>query len=121
MISKTFDVFGVRGPNLLACAKLVEQATLIRLALHNSAYKGGDYYRATLDGGDLIVRNNFIPFTDTWAEDDFRDFPFLVCTDMPTDPDAVRTTLQEGGGGLIIWLRRRVVEGKKITMTTRRT
>ena len=83
---KRFDLFGSRKLQLLEVAGLIRSATGIELELHESGYRGGDYYRSLgFKGGEIIVQINFEDNEGYLTETDFEDYQTLVYVNGGSD------------------------------------
>jgi hypothetical protein len=68
--------YGIRSRNLKEAAALVAGTLSVNFALHDSSYRGGDYFLAEVEEGSIYVQPNFDlldnePFDKTWPPDHY--------------------------------------------------
>lgn len=75
---KTYLLFGIEGDDLHGALGVVESALGIKMELHESGYRCGEYYRLG-DVGDehFILQKNFDDVEDEWTEPACRECGLL--------------------------------------------
>jgi hypothetical protein len=66
--------FGFDSSSIAEVAQLLETLLEIRFAVHESSFRGGDYYRAEVPQGTVIVQKNYDsidrePFEHAWPSE----------------------------------------------------
>ncbi|RKG60570.1 hypothetical protein D7X30_06435 [Corallococcus sp. AB011P] len=110
MTAKVFDEYGVWEPDVEAALRTLGPVLGIPFNAHYSDYLGGDYYRASYQGGEVAIRPNYLYFTKSWAAEEHREFSTLLFVSGIADPDGLRQLLQERCGSRVVWLKRVSVE-----------
>jgi hypothetical protein len=59
----------------------IEASAGVSLAAHESAYRGGDYFRGDFDGVNLVLQTNFIEDDGEPAEAEFPEVSLLIYLD----------------------------------------
>jgi hypothetical protein len=80
-MTETYEVYGSKGLTLPELRDAIEQALGIRFRLHESLYKGGDYFRVGEWGGEeIVVQLNRFEFEgeDEIAEAGFPEYPVIL-------------------------------------------
>ncbi len=87
-------LFGFREGSLAELAAAVGSAAGIHFALHDSLYRGGDYYRHESDGEQVFLQNNVDALAEGRpVEEEFPDFPFLLYVSGKTPKDVWESRL----------------------------
>jgi hypothetical protein len=68
--------YGLRSQSLQQAAALVGELVGVRFELHDSSFRGGDYFRAEVPEGTIYVQPNYDvldnePFEVSWPPDQF--------------------------------------------------
>jgi hypothetical protein len=94
-LSAVFDLYGVDANTLEDARRSVEHALSIAFSRHESAYRGGEYFRASDTSAEhLILQRNHDAAEDGWMEPQHRDAPFLLYVERPSDAEALRAQLE---------------------------
>ena len=73
------NLFGVNSSNLEKAASILEKKLEVVFTLHESSFRGGDYYRYDNKNEDeIILQKNYDFVTQEWSEEEFSDYPFLL-------------------------------------------
>src|SRR5689334_6793888 len=76
---KTYLLFGIAGNDLEAARARVEHVLGIKMELHDSGYRRGDYYRLGDVGGEqFILQRNFDEAEGEWTEPGCKEFGLLL-------------------------------------------
>lgn len=71
---KTYLLFGIEGDELHAARVRLERALGIKMDLHESGYRCGEYYRLGDVGGEhFILQKNFDDVEEEWTEPACRE------------------------------------------------
>jgi len=66
---KTYLLFGIEGDDMHGARSRLERALGIRMELHESGYRCGEYYRLGDVGNEhFILQKNFDEFEGEWTE-----------------------------------------------------
>lgn len=98
---KTFDVYALRAGSLDEARVAVERATGLSLRLHESGYRGGEYYRCGDVGSEnfILQRNHYDESEDGgWAEAEAQDSPFVLYVSQTSRSQQLRTSLEAQPG-----------------------
>lgn len=93
-------VFGFRDLNLEASRSLVERQLGICFRLHNSIYRGGDYYRAEV-GDELFFICLNCNVDGTLEYPDNSEFDVFLLVEETERADYIKEVLAERGAALI--------------------
>jgi hypothetical protein len=75
---KTYLLFGIEGDELQAARVRLERALGIKMDLHESGYRCGEYYRLGDVGGEhFILQKNFDDVEEEWTEPACRECGLL--------------------------------------------
>jgi hypothetical protein len=93
-MSKTFALYGIIVDDLETAKAVTERALHVSMQLHESGYRGGDYYHLVQsDKEEFILQRNLHPVEQEWIEPDFTDAPFLLYIDNTNRPDEISSLL----------------------------
>jgi hypothetical protein len=91
--------FGIKSNDLESAARSIEAALGTELFPHESSFRGGDYFRAEILNGTMLLQNNRDvldgePFEDSWPTDQFVLY-LAGADDLVWEPyvEALRATL----------------------------
>lgn len=74
---RTYDIYGFVNVTMAEVKAGVEAAANTVLAVHDSSYRGGEYYRVKTGDEEIILQQNKIEH-DEWAEEEFKEFPMIL-------------------------------------------
>jgi len=95
--SKRFDLYGWRAMPLPQACALIARALGVEFELHESGYRGGDYYRsARHERPEVIVQPNFEDDEGYLSEGRFADYETLVYINGSNDEVATTLASIEG-------------------------
>jgi cytosine/adenosine deaminase-related metal-dependent hydrolase len=97
------DLYGWRGLNLQVARLRVEAALGVTLELHDSIYRGGDYYRTGPKFGESFILQTNRELEEL-MEPSFPEHDVLLYVDLAEEPTAIEACLKPTGAEL---LRRR--------------
>ncbi|MEM1256409.1 MAG: hypothetical protein AAGI69_28575 [Cyanobacteria bacterium P01_H01_bin.21] len=105
---KKYDLYGINTTSLNKAQMIVEETLSIRLNLHESSYRGGDYCRLNGTGKEhFIVQYNYNEHEDDWTEARHKDFIFLLYVNESNRADELRELLS--CNPFIALLRREII------------
>lgn len=92
-------VFGIRESDLGTARRTVETALAIEMVLHDSLYRGGDYYRSTRTHRGatetFVLQRNFDILDEEVAEPEYAQFALLLyCAAAPDRVEALAMALK---------------------------
>ena len=89
-MTKKSNLFGAPLLELDAARSAVERALGTPMELHESAYRGGDYFRLEKTGVKLVLQTNFMEDDGEVAEAEYPDADVLLYLDGDsTDVDGM--------------------------------
>lgn len=74
---RTYDLYGFSSNTIAEVRAAVEQVANAVLAVHDSSYRGGEYYRVKNGDEEIILQRNKIDDED-WAEEHFKEYPLIL-------------------------------------------
>ncbi len=93
----TQDLYGFSTTKLDPLREQIEKALGLQMELHESSYRGGDYYQQKLPGdGSLILQRNYDPIEKEWAEPEYQQAGALLHVYSPNGGDVLKTALMQG-------------------------
>jgi hypothetical protein len=108
---KIYDLYGSKSLSIAQLRAAVEAALAAPFVLHDSSYRGGDYFFAgDLRGETLVVQRNRIAGSGEdieFAKPAFADYAVILEVNASTRSDQIRTRLAEIQG-LDFLLRRTI-------------
>jgi len=68
--------YGLRSDTLQQAAKTVGEVFGLRFDIHDSSYRGGDYFRVDVPEGTIYIQSNYDvleqgPFEESWPSNQF--------------------------------------------------
>jgi len=75
-------VFGSTSDDLPRLARELSARLGVTFELHDSSFRGGDYYRARTERGEMILQNNHDAFNDELAEASWPGMKSLLYVDI---------------------------------------
>jgi hypothetical protein len=108
MMSQYFDLYGSKNLTMNELRNAVEDALSLRFDVHESSYKGGEYFRAVLrDGEELIIQLNGFQLSDETeiTEPAYSEYGVIFWVAWTSRADEFRGELAEIGD--LEFLRRR--------------
>jgi hypothetical protein len=76
---KSYLLFGIQGDDLYAARSRIEDALGIKMTLHESSYRGGEYFRMGDIGAEhFILQKNFDESEGEWTEPRCKDCGVLL-------------------------------------------
>lgn len=78
-VKKIYDLYGVFVNSIEEARSLVERVIGLEFHLHESSYRGGDYFRLHDVGREhFILQRNYDKFEREWFEQEYREAPFIL-------------------------------------------
>ncbi|WP_331452546.1 hypothetical protein [Streptomyces sp. SS162] len=96
MAIERFDLYGAKGVNLDSVVSGIEESLGIRLAEHESSYRGGIYFRGEASGCEIVVQRNVEDEDGSKAESGFDAYGVLVYADSVDEATSLRLGRVEG-------------------------
>ncbi len=85
---KSYDLYGLISSDLEKLAQDLGQILGVTFSLHESSYRGGDYYRSGMPGQEeFILQSNYDQIEDEVVEPEFPTYAALLYVG-PTDHSA---------------------------------
>lgn len=84
MTKRSYDLYGINAESINWAMKLVEKVLEIKMFLHESGYRCGEYYRShsiDTDEESFILQKNYDEFDEEWTEIAFDKYPYLLYVD----------------------------------------
>jgi hypothetical protein len=97
MTKKADDLYASPTPDLEVARQLLEKGLQISLSMHDSSWRGGDYFMGSGMGNETyILQRNRIGKPDA-AEEQFQDVETILYVECTTRSSELLETLQEMG------------------------
>jgi len=94
---KTYLLFGIDGDDLHGARSRIERALGIRMELHESGYRCGEYYRLGDVGAEhFILQKNLDDVEGEWTEPGCMDSGLLLYVNETDRPALICSALAEG-------------------------
>ncbi|MCY2927107.1 MAG: hypothetical protein NT031_17075 [Planctomycetota bacterium] len=91
---RTYDLYGFANSTMADVKVAVERIANTDLVMHDSSYRGGEYYRAKNGQEEIIVQQNRLE-DEEWAEEDFKEYPLILYIAKTDRGDELRSRLLE--------------------------
>ena len=101
-------LYGAKGCSLGDVRDYMVRATGIAFGSFESVYRGGEYFRGSLERGEMLTLQLNREFSDDIAEEDFPDRDVLLYVDRTTREDALNELIC-GEGSPLELLRAQIV------------
>ena len=96
---KAYDLYGVACSDLEEARAKVEPVLGVRLAVHESDCRCGEYYAHKRVGEQhFILQRNYDSFENEWTEPDSQDKSFLLYVNETDRCDGLRGALERVDG-----------------------
>lgn len=108
-MSQAYDLYGTTTMSIVQLRDIIVEALGITFTLHDSAFRGGTYFRAgDLGGEEFVIQRNSFEFDDEQevAEPEFAHYPVIFWVAWTERGDELREELAVIEG--LDFLRRRV-------------
>lgn len=94
MATKTYILFGFPGEDIHEACRAVETALNVRMTLHESGYRCGEYFRLGDVGTEhFILQKNFDDLEGEWTEPAFQDYGLLFYVNETERGPEIRAAL----------------------------
>ena len=108
-MTTVYDLYAVGGASLEEARRVVEAALNLCLLAHESGFHGGEYFRSGQASGEhFILKRNWDPFDEEWAEPSHQSASYLLYVNKTTRSAELRERLEEDEG--VVHLRRKVFD-----------
>jgi hypothetical protein len=108
MMAQVYDLYGAMNFSMNELRGEVEKVVGIKFDLHDSAYRGGEYFRAgALGGEEFVIQLNHFEFEGEpeIAEPQYSDYPVILQVAWTERGDDLRKKLRDIAG--LEFLRRK--------------
>lgn len=108
-MSQSYDLYGTMTMSISQLRDLIARALAITFAMHDSAFRGGTYFRAgDIGGEEFVIQRNSFEFDDEQevAEPEFARYPVIFWVAWTERGDELKQELAVIEG--LDFLRRRV-------------
>lgn len=103
---KSYDLYGLKSPDLETVRATIEQALAIKFNLHESLYLGGAYYRfGNVGEEEFILQKNFNSFEQEWTEAEFQEVGILLYINATIRSDEIERKLTSNVTGILLLKR----------------
>ena len=102
-MERIYDLYGFSNSELGAVRILVERILEIKFEAHESSYHGGMYYRMGKTGEEnFMLKKNYDPYEEEWAEEDFADIKVLLYVNRTHRAEQFERALTKYLGGKLL-------------------
>lgn len=106
---KNYDIYGQESSDFKMLLIAIERALSIQFEVHQSYYRGGEYYKFVGDDGEnFILQKNFNPIEAEWTERDFEEMGVILYVNETERSEKLENLLTEAIPEIKLLKRRQI-------------
>jgi|RhiMetdeSRZDD1v2_1073273.scaffolds.fasta_scaffold925405_2 hypothetical protein len=107
---KSYDLYGFTSDNLDKLAESLGRTLGVTFSLHESSYRGGDYYRSGTPGQEeFVLQSNYDQIEDEIAEPEFPKYSTLLYVGPTDHSEEIKDRIEMEMKSAAVLLRHRVL------------